>query len=258
MGRVFITGASRGLGFACARCFLQRHPNLHLFLVSRDAERIQRSVQDLRSQFPQAKLDALACDLRNNQTSYIMKSLERVWQGLGPDVVVHAAGTHQARLLVQSSEDDLRSQVELNLSSVLSLNRHLIKRMVMRRPTVSSEAHAPFAGKSIILLSSVIARRAMKGSSVYSSTKAAIEGLTPALAVEYGHLGLRVNAVAPGLIQTEMTQHLQPTEEEIARRIPLGRCGVTEEVAQVVYFLTQASYVTGQVITVDGGLSVSM
>ena len=171
------------------------------------------------------------------------KSLEVLLARHGAiDILVNNAGVAADSLFVLMSNEEWNKVLNTSLQGFYNVTRPVLKRMVNRNQGV------------IVVLSSVSARLGHRGQTNYSAAKAGLEGACRSLASEVARLGIRVNVVAPGLIETEMIQSIPKTM--IKQIIPMGRVGLPEEVAKVVRFLCfeDASYITGQVISVNGGM----
>ena len=160
-------------------------------------------------------------------------------------VLVNNAGIRDDGLLIGLADDAWVRVLDTNLTAAFRLSRRAIGSMVRAR-------HG-----RIINITSFVATQAIQGISNYVASKAALSGLTRALAVEVAHRGVTVNAVAPGLVATDLTRELGHFNASVARAVPMRRPAELHEVAEGVRFLAsnQASYVTGQTLTIDGGLS---
>ena len=161
------------------------------------------------------------------------------------DVLVNNAGITKDSLIMRMSKDDFDSVIDVNLSGTFNVTKNVVPYMMKAR-----------SGK-IINISSVVGVSGNAGQTNYAASKAGIIGFTKSLAKEIGSRSIQVNAVAPGFIETQMTEVLNDTiKEEISKAIPLKRMGNVKDVANVVKFLASddSSYITGQVINVDGGM----
>ncbi len=167
---------------------------------------------------------------------------------LGPvDILVNNAGITRDGLLLVMSENDWDAVLAVNLKGAFLMSKAVLRGMIKRRRG------------SIVSISSVVGRRGNAGQANYSAAKAGLIGLTKSLAREVASRNVRVNAVAPGYIETEMTAALpRPRGTALISQIPLGRIGTPETVAEAVAFLAgdSASFITGAVLAVDGGLGI--
>jgi 3-oxoacyl-[acyl-carrier protein] reductase len=172
--------------------------------------------------------------------------VEQVESDVGPiAILVNNAGITRDNLIMKLAEDDWRSVIDTNLGGAFFTCRAVARPMLKRR-----------AG-AIVNMSSVVGVHGNAGQTNYAASKAGLIGLTKSLAKELGGRGIRVNAVAPGYISTELTDALpEPAREAILKSTPLGRLGTTDDVAHAVRFLVSdaAAFVTGHVLAVDGGL----
>lgn len=177
-------------------------------------------------------------------------SVDQFFAGLAeapgmPSVLVNNAGVTRDNLLLRMSTDEWRTVIDTNLTGLYRMIRPALRTMVRAR------------WGRIVNLSSVVARMGNPGQANYAASKAAVEGLTRALALEVASRGVTVNAVAPGFIESDMTAALDERQmQRMLERIPLGRVGSGDEVAAAVAFLAgdQAGYLTGETLNVNGGL----
>jgi 3-oxoacyl-[acyl-carrier protein] reductase len=175
--------------------------------------------------------------------AFVGRVLERFGQ---IDVLVNNAGMARDGVLGLVRDEDVDAVIDLNLKATIHITRTVSRRMLRQ------------GSGRIINISSIVGLSGYRGLSVYSATKAALDGFTRALARELGSRGISVNSVAPGYLRTEMSHGLDEAQlGQIARRTPAGRLGEPADVAAAVRFLAspEAGFITGQVLVVDGGLT---
>jgi len=233
-----VTGASRGIGAAIARELARAGARVAVnYRSGREAaEEIAGGIGGV----------VVQGDVADAEQAQAM--VERAESELGDlDILVNNAGVTRDTLLARMSDDDWDAVLGTNLGGVFHTSRAVARKMLRRR-----------AG-SIVNLTSVVGLRGNPGQANYVAAKAGVIGFTKALARELGGRGVRVNAVAPGYIETELTAVLsEPVRDAILTNTPLGRLGRPEDVAGAVRFLCsdEAAFVTGEVLLVDGGLGM--
>ena len=240
-GRVaIVTGGSRGIGSAIAG-LLAEH-GAAVVVSGRDATRLQNAVRELEERG--ASVHGVAADVgkREDADRLVDAAKERFGR---LDLLVNNAGIARDGLLIRMKDDDWDRVMETNLRGAFLMTRAAAKSMVRQR-----------SGR-IVNIASVAGAMGNAGQTNYSAAKAGLIGLTKATARELAHWGILVNAVAPGLIDTDMAAAISPeAREALLAQVPLKRIGSARDVAEVVGFLAGdgAAYVTGQVFHVNGGL----
>jgi 3-oxoacyl-[acyl-carrier protein] reductase len=236
---VLLSGGSRGLGVAIAEKLLQDGLRVATFSRSRTPH-----IDQLSERFPD-KLHFVHADMGDVQS--IEAVVTQVEKNLGPiGALINNAGIALDGLLATMREDHIEKLISVNFTGSIRLTRAVLRVMIPRRRG------------NIINISSIIGLRGYSGLVVYSATKAGLDGMTRALAREAGVRNIRVNSLAPGYLETEMTHGLDPKQRgQIVRRTPLGRLGKTSDVVGAITFLLsdQASFITGQTLVIDGGIT---
>jgi 3-oxoacyl-[acyl-carrier protein] reductase len=241
---VLITGASRGIGRATALAFARRGANVVVNYLSSGAEAGELVADIARNG---GRAEALRADVRDGQAVRTMTD-DLVRRHGRIDVLVNNAGITRDALAPMMDDPEWDDVLAVNVGGAFRVARAVARPMML-------------AGRGrIVNVSSVAGSKGGRGQSNYAASKAALEGFTRSLAVELAPKGILVNAVAPGVIVTDMSRRVREEgEAEILSKVLLKRYGTVEEVAEVIVFLASdaASYVTGAVIAVDGGFKLA-
>ena len=230
---VFISGASRGIGTAIAEHFANKGHKV-----------IGTSRSNFTFDSDNSNLIPLSLDITNRDSvNECMNYLKE--NNLTPSILINNAGITSDQLFLRMKDEDWDNVIATNLTGTFNLTKALIKGMIKNR-----------YGR-IINISSVSGLMGNPGQVNYSSAKAGLSGFTKSLAKEVGSRGITVNSIAPGFIETDMTSYLdENAKEKLTQDIPLKRLGCVNDIAELAIFLAsdESSYITGQTISVDGGL----
>ncbi|KAJ3171670.1 hypothetical protein HDU88_007750 [Geranomyces variabilis] len=240
-----ITGGSRGIGLAVARAFLPTH---RIVLVARTPAHLDTASASLTASLNRSDAafsDRVRCLVADLSSITAAKNAGDVIAMGDTEVLVNSAGVATDAPLIVSNLDHIQGVLDTNLTATIMVTRAVAKSMVRRKK-----------GGCIINISSVAGIKGNSGQSVYSASKAGVIGFTKSLSRELGSRGIRVNAIAPGYVDTDMTSSITLDKRaEYVAATPLGRFGTPEEIGHAALFLSQATYMTGQCLVVDGGLS---
>jgi len=236
----FITGGAQGIGKAIANRMAEEGANICIADIN--YERAKASAEEIST----SGIKCIAVELdvsKHESVSTAFNTFIKEFNTL--DILVNNAGIARDTLILRMKDEDWDTVLNINLKGTFLCSKEAIKIMSKQR-----------SGR-IISISSIVAFIGNPGQANYSSSKAGIIGLTKTIAKEYASRGIRANAIAPGFIQTAMTEALpEKVKEEMRRSIPLGHFGRPEDVANVVVFLAskEADYITGQVFHINGGM----
>ena len=236
---VFITGSTRGIGLAIAHKFASQGANI--VLNGRSA--ISDELLDQFSDYD-VKVVAISGDVSDSADANRM--VAEAIEALGSvDVLVNNAGITNDKLVLKMTEEDFEKVLKINLTGAFHMTQAVLKPMSKARQG------------AIINMSSVVGLMGNVGQANYAASKAGLLGLTKSVAREVAGRNVRVNAIAPGFIESDMTDAIpEKAKQAMIAQVPMKRIGQAEEVAQVVAFLASQEYLTGQVIAIDGGMTM--
>lgn len=237
-----VTGGSRGIGAAIVKRFAEQGANV-AFTYRSSAEQANALAESLSTDGVTVKAyqsDASSFEASEQLVKEVLADFSKV------DILVNNAGITRDTLMLRMTEQQWDDVIQTNLKSIFNLTKHLVRPMMKNR------------GGSIINMSSIVGMTGNAGQANYAASKAGIFGFTKSIAKEMGSRNIRCNAIAPGFIETDMTDALDDkTKESYLNNIPLKRLGKAEEVADVCVFLGSdlSNYVSGQTISVCGALN---
>lgn len=236
---VFVTGSTRGIGLAIAHHFASLGANI----VLNGRSEISKDLIDSFNDYG-VKVIAISGDV--SQFDDAKRMVDEAIAELGSvDILVNNAGITNDKLMLKMTEADFESVLKVNLTGAFNMTQSVLKPMTRARQG------------AIINLSSVVGLRGNVGQANYAASKAGLIGFTKSVAREVASRGIRVNAIAPGFIESDMTDAIpEKMQEAILAGIPMKRIGKAEEVATVASFLAEQEYLTGQVIAIDGGMAM--
>lgn len=236
---VVVTGGSRGIGKETVLSLVDEGYRV-AFLYSGSEESAGKTLSMAREKSPSSK--CYKCDV--SDSAIVKATVEEIYKEYSTSVyaLVNNAGITRDGLLMRMSDEDWRRVIDVNLTGTFNMTRE-ISRILLKNK-----------GGRIINISSVSGIIGNAGQANYASSKAGIIGLTKTAAREFATKGITVNAIAPGFIETEMTENLD--KGEVEKLIPLKRMGKASDIAKAVLFLLSADYITGSVLKIDGGIAL--
>jgi 3-oxoacyl-[acyl-carrier protein] reductase len=237
-----VTGGSRGIGLAIVQALAAA--NVKVAVVATSEDSATRGADAAKEAGGEAM--AFAADVSDgDRANEVVGEVVSTWGKV--DILVNNAGITRDILLMKMSDDDIDKVIDVNLKGSLRWCRAVVRPMMKAR------------GGSIVNVSSIVGLVGSPGQSNYAAAKAGMMGMTRSLAAELGGRGVRVNSIAPGYIQTDMTSGLpEDLKASSLEKVPLGRLGDPEDIAKGVLFLAsdQSTYITGTTLVIDGGMSL--
>ena len=236
-----VTGGSRGIGKAIAEKFAAEGASVAILYSSNSAS-ADAVVEEIRNAGGTAK--AYQCHVENSDE--VGKTIDEVVNDLGNiDILINNAGITRDKLLMMMKEEDFDDVISVNLKGAYNTMRKVCPMLARQR------------WGRVINLSSIAGINGNAGQVNYSASKAGLIGMTKSAAREFAGRGITVNAIAPGFVETDMTEKFA-SDENVMKRIPVGRMGRPDEIASLALFLASdaAAYITGEVIRIDGGLAI--
>lgn len=239
-----VTGGARGIGKKICETFLVEGASVYIFDVN--PEEGTRTIGEFHSAYKNGRIFFSKVDITDEKS--VEQAIEKIIEAEGKvDILVNNAGITRDNLILRMSLEDWKKVIDINLTGAFICSRHTVRFMIKNR-----------SGK-IINISSIVGVHGNAGQSNYSSSKAGIIGLTKTLAKELASRNILVNAIAPGYIETEMTEKLSDSiKQKLIEQIPTGRLGSVDDVAKTALFLASddSNYITGTVINLDGGMGI--
>lgn len=235
---IIVTGGSRGIGAGIVKLLAEENNNIVLNYnkSEENAKKIQKECTDLGKNVEIFKADVTKREEVKKLVEFTIQKYKKI------DVLINNAGISQSKLFTEVTDEEWRYVIDNNLTSVFYMSQEVVPHMIQQQ------------SGCIINISSIWGMVGSSCESVYSVSKAGVNGLTKALAKELGPSHIRVNSIAPGLIDTQMNQNLsKEVLEEIKEETPLGKIGTPEDIAKCVKWLIEDEFTTGQIISINGG-----
>lgn len=239
--KAIVTGGKRGLGRAIALELSKNGADIIINDLNYDEE-AESTIKEIEKYGCKAYFIKADISKMDEAKKLVEESIEKLGE---INILVNNAGITKDNLILRMSEEDFDSVIDVNLKGTFNTTKSIIRHMMKLR------------NASIINVSSIVGINGNAGQTNYSASKAGVIGFTKSLSREISKKNVRVNAVAPGFIETDMTEKLsEDIISEYKKKIPMGRFGLPEDVAHAIVFLAsdESSYITGQVLVVDGGM----